>query len=199
MNAPAASTDPAPDRLLAILRSKSVFFGDFVLSSGARSPYYFDCRLTTLDPEGAILTGQAVWRVIESESAAQGRPYASVGGLTMGADPVSLATAMASFRAGAKPPLGAFVVRKAPKGHGQTRLIEGNFTPGSWVVVVDDVVTTGESTVKAIEAVVAAGGLVGLAVALLDREAGARERIEALGTPFRALYTKRDVLPAGMG
>lgn len=189
---------PDRDRLLEILKRKSVAFGDFVLSSGARSPYYFDCRLTTLDPEGAWLVGSEVWRIIREESAARGVAFDAVGGLTMGADPVALAAGMVSQREGGAKPLGVFVVRKTPKTHGQTKLIEGGFTPGRTVVVVDDVITTGDSTLKAIEAVRDAGGVVGLAVALLDREQGGPERIAAAGVPFRAVFRKRDVLPASM-
>jgi orotate phosphoribosyltransferase len=184
-------------RLLDILRKKSVFFGDFILSSGARSNFYFDCRLTTLDAEAAGLVGCEVWAIIEAEAAARGVAFGAVGGLTMGADPVALATGMASFQSSPERPLGVFVVRKTPKSHGQTKLIEGGFAEGQTVVVVDDVITTGDSTLKAIEAVRAAGGHVGLAVALLDREQGGAERVEAAGVPFRSVFKKRDVLPEG--
>jgi orotate phosphoribosyltransferase len=165
-------------KLLRLLQAKSVFYGDFLLSSGAKSSYYIDCRLTTLDPEGAWLIGEVMYDLIKTEAKGQGHPVDGVGGLTMGADPISLAVSMQSFKDNPGRPLNCFVVRKSPKAHGQTKLIEGNFKKGDRVVVIDDVVTTGESTLKAIQAVEDAGGVVAFVAVLVDRQQGGRENIE---------------------
>src|SRR5688572_27619362 len=117
----------ARSRLEALLRAKSVFHGDFTLSSGAKSRYYLDCRLTTLDAEGALLVGQVMYTLIEAEARRRQLQVQAIGGLTMGADPIALATAMHSYRENPNQPLRCFLVRKTPKAHGQARLIEGNF------------------------------------------------------------------------
>ncbi len=184
----------AKARLLQILRSKSVFHGDFTLASGAKSTYYIDCRLTTLDAEGAGLVGQVIATLIAEKSKALGVSVKGVGGLTMGADPIALATAMHSFAVNPSAPLQAFVVRKNPKTHGQTKLIEGNFKAGDKVVVIDDVVTKGDSTITAIEAVKREGGEVAFVVVLVDRQQGGREKIEALGYQVVPAFTKDDLL-----
>lgn len=184
----------AKARLLKILRQKSVFFGDFTLASGAKSNYYIDCRLTTLDSEGAALVGQVVYSLISQRARELNLKPTGVGGLTMGADPIALATGMHSFREDPSAPLQPFVVRKAPKSHGQTKLIEGNFKAGDTVVVIDDVVTKGDSTIAAIEAVKREGGIVAFVVVLVDRQQGGREKIEALGYSVVSAYTKEDLL-----
>ena len=184
----------ARSRLLSLLRKKSVFHGDFVLSSGAKSSYYVDCKLTTLDPEGAWLTGQVMRSLIQSEAAAGGVAIQAVGGLTLGADPIALAVGMCSFREKDTPGLQTFIVRKTPKGHGQAKLIEGNFKPGDTVMVVDDVVTSGNSTITAINAVVQEGGKVAFAAVLVDRQEGGREKIEAMGYPLLALFQRDELL-----
>lgn len=183
--------------LLQILKKNSVFHGDFALSSGGRSSYYIDCRLTTLNPEGANAVGELLYRVIRAEASRRKVHIDSVGGLTMGADPVALSVGLASFRHAPANVLQVFTVRKAPKAHGQTKLIEGNFKPGHRVVVVDDVVTRGDSTLKAIEAVRAAGGAVEFAAVLVDREEGGRQNIESQGVSLLSLFTKTDLLDAG--
>ena len=188
------SFSEAKARLLEILRKKSVFYGDFTLASGARSNYYIDCRLTTLDSEAAWLVGQVLYTLIKERAEQLGITVTGVGGLTMGADPIALATGMHSFRENPSSPLQAFVVRKAPKSHGQTRLIEGNFKAGDKIVVIDDVVTKGDSTVAAIEAVRREGGEVVFVVVLVDRQQGGREKIENLGHPVVAVFTKEDLL-----
>src|SRR5882762_9450986 len=146
--------------LLELLKKKSVFHGDFTLASGGKSKFYVDCKLTTLDPRGAWLAGQCMHELIRRQEATLGVHIQSVGGLTMGADPIALATGIYSFVAKDKQPLQTFSVRKTPKSHGQTKLIEGNFKSGDTVVVIDDVVTRGESTLKAISAVEKEGGKV---------------------------------------
>lgn len=184
----------AKERLLAILKKKSVFHGDFVLASGQRSNYYVDCRLTTLDPEGATLVGQVLYSLIEDYVAKTGARVDAVGGLTMGADPISLAIGMRSFQQRPSVPLKCFVVRKEPKGHGQGKQIEGNFAPGDSVVVIDDVVTKGDSTLKAVDAVEKEGGKVAFVVVLVDRQQGGRAKIEERGYKVVSAFTKDDLL-----
>jgi orotate phosphoribosyltransferase len=176
--------------LLAKLKQKSVSFGDFLLSSGGRSSFYIDCRLTTLDPEGAVLVGRVLNAMIQREIAESGAPVKAVGGLTMGADPVALAIGMASFTEASPQLLQVFSVRKAPKGHGQTKLIEGNFNPGESVVVLDDVVTRGDSTLRAIESIEQAGGKVAFVAVLVDREEGGGDKIRALGHKVLAAFRR---------
>jgi orotate phosphoribosyltransferase len=188
------SFDTLRAELLALLRAKSVFYGDFTLSSGRKSNYYIDCRLTTLDGRGAWLIGQLMRALVRREEKSRNLRINAVGGLTLGADPVALATGMVSCQAGDAEPLRVFCVRKAPKGHGQTRLIEGNFKPGDTVAVVDDVVTSGDSTITAINAVVKEGGRVAFAAVLVDRQEGGREKIEALGCPLLSLFQRDELL-----
>jgi len=183
---------PSRAELLELLKKKSVFHGEFTLASGARSSYYIDCRLTTFDPRGATLVGQLMHDLIRKEADRRGLEIDAVGGLTMGADPVALATAMASL-ASARP-LQCFAVRKAPKGHGQTKLVEGNFKKGDTVVVIDDVVTRGESTITAINAVLNEGGKVAFIATLVDRQEGGRDKIEAMGYPVVSLFKRDDIL-----
>jgi orotate phosphoribosyltransferase len=188
------SLSAARARLLSFLRAKSIFHGDFLLSSGARSSYYIDCRLTTLDPEGAWLVGQVMHGLIKAEAASRDLQINSIGGLTMGADPIALATAMFSVSANEAPPWQTFVVRKTPKGHGQTKLIEGNFKAGDTVVVIDDVITKGDSTLKAIEAVEKEGGKVAFAAVLVDRQEGGRQKIEQSGHRVFAAFTRDELI-----
>jgi orotate phosphoribosyltransferase len=182
--------DSTRARLLARLKEKSVFFGDFLLSSGGRSSFYIDCRLTTLDAEGACLVGRVMNTLIQREIAATGTPVVGVGGLTMGADPVALAIGMSSWMESSPVVLKVFSVRKAPKAHGQTKLIEGNFSTGDSVVVLDDVVTRGDSTLKAIESVEQAGGKVAFVAVLVDREEGGADKIRALGHKVIAAFKR---------
>ncbi len=190
------TSDSAQDLLLAKLRQKSVFFGDFTLASGAKSNYYIDCRLTTLDAEGACLVGQAMYGMIREEIERSGAKPVAVGGLTMGADPISVAIGMNSWMQNPSAPLQIFSVRKAPKAHGQTKLIEGNFKSGDSVVIVEDTVTSGDSTLKAIDAVEQAGGKVAMVAVLADRCQGGVEKIASRGYKVLALF-KKDQLLAG--
>jgi orotate phosphoribosyltransferase len=189
-------TDPTKSQLLALLKKKSVFHGDFVLSSGAHSKYYIDCRLTTFDAQGAWLVGKAMHDLIRGAERSIGARVAGVGGLTMGADPIALAVGMISFQQDASNPLKVFAVRKSQKAHGQTKLIEGNFHEGDEVVVIDDVITKGESTLKAIDAVIQAQGKIAFVAVLVDREEGGRQNIEARGYKVFPLFTKEDLLGA---
>ena len=182
--------DADRQKLLAKLKEKSVFFGDFLLSSGGRSSFYIDCRLTTLDPEGACLVGKVMNAMIQREIAESGAAVVGVGGLTMGADPVALAIGMTSWMESSPKLLKVFSVRKATKAHGQTKLIEGGFTEGDTVVVLDDVVTRGDSTLRAIESVEAAGGKVAFVAVLVDREEGGGDKIRALGHKVIAAFRR---------
>ncbi len=181
--------------LLTILATKSFRLGDFTLASGKKSDYYIDCRTTTLDAEGGRLTGLVLAALIREHV-----PDAeAVGGLTMGADPVvsNVASASAWWRLehpGARV-VDGFLVRKAEKTHGTGRLIEGFLKPGAGVVVVDDVCTTGGSTITAINAVRSAGMEVAAVMCLVDREQGGRAAIEeaAAIAPFFAMFTANDV------
>lgn len=174
-----------PDRtaLEQLLLQRSVRRGDFVLASGLHSNYYIDCRLTTMSAAGLALIGRVGLAAIRLA----GWSPRSVGGLTMGADPVAYAIAAAS--AGDPPVIDAFSVRKEAKSHGTGRLIEGNFEPGNSVVVIEDVITSGGSALRAIEAVTGAGGHVLGVLAIVDREQGGRAKIEALGKRVVALTT----------
>jgi orotate phosphoribosyltransferase len=175
-------------RLAALLRERSVLHGDFVLASGRRSPHYVDCRRTTMHAEGLLLIGELGLAAITSA----GWDPAAVGGLTLGADPVAYAIARASV---ATPrPLHAFTVRKAAKSHGALRRIEGCFEPGTAVVVVEDVVTTGASALEAASVLAEAGATVRGVLAVVDRQEGGREAIEQAGHPVRALLTLQELL-----
>jgi orotate phosphoribosyltransferase len=187
------NTDNVRAELLALLKRQSVFHGDFTLASGAKSSVYIDCRLTTFHPQGAWLVGESMYQLIRKTAQEKEVQIDAVGGLTMGADPVALAVGMFSFRDSR--PLNVFSVRKEPKAHGQTKLIEGNFKSGNTVVVIDDVITRGESTLKAIDAVEKEGGKIAFVAALVDRAEGGRQRIEGKGYPVVSLFTKEDLLP----
>jgi orotate phosphoribosyltransferase len=163
------------ESLRRLLLERSVQQGEFVLASGRRSSYYIDCRRTTMSGEGMVLIGRLGLAAIQQ---ARWQP-AAVGGLTMGADPVAYAIAAASYKDG--PTINAFSVRKQEKQHGTGRLIEGNFEAGDAVVVVEDVITTGDSAVKAVAAVRHAGGRVLGVLAVVDREEGGKRALESQG------------------
>jgi len=171
------------DQLVRLLREKAYREGDFTLSSGKRASFYIDARQVTYDPAGAALVGEWVFELIRD------RNVQAVGGLTLGADPIALATALTSHLRGASIP--AFVVRKVPKGHGLKRSIEGpTLQPGMRVAVVEDVVTSGGSALEAIARVrEEAGCEIALVACLVDREEGGREAIEAQGCRLHALCT----------
>lgn len=175
------------ESLRRLLLERSVQRGDFTLASGRKSSYYIDCRPSTMSAEGLVLIGRMGWRAVE---AAGWRP-AGVGGLTMGADPVACAIAAASFASST--PVDAFSVRKQTKEHGTGRLIEGNFQAGDAVVIVEDVITSGESARKAIAAVEQAGGRVLGVLAVVDRQQGGKRFLEAQGHTVVALATVGDL------
>jgi orotate phosphoribosyltransferase len=183
-------------QLLSILARTSFRLGQFKLSSGGTSDYYIDCRTTTLHAEGGRLTGHAVLELLEERQV----DAEAVGGLTMGADPIvsNVATASA-WRALSRPGaplLHGFLVRKAEKAHGTGRRIEGFCREGARVVIVDDVCTTGASTINAIEAATEAGMTVAAVVCIVEREeANGRFAVEAAagGAPFLRLFTATQV------
>ncbi|HEX8361232.1 MAG TPA: orotate phosphoribosyltransferase [Longimicrobium sp.] len=176
------------ERLVALLLERSFRVGDFVLSSGARSRFYIDCRTTTTHAEGQAVVGRLGLAALRDAGL---RPDA-VGGLTLGADPVAYSIAHASWIAG--DPVNSFTVRKEPKAHGTGKRVEGCFQSGDRVVVVEDVITTGGSALKAIEAVEAEGGQVMAVLSLVDREEGGREAIEARGYPVHTLVGVGELL-----
>ncbi len=173
-------------KLLEVLAEKSFRLGEFKLSSGGTSDYYIDCRVTTLDAKGAQLTGE----VFLEEIRKQGWNPDAIGGLTMGADPIVVSVAVVSGK------LSGFLVRKSEKQHGTGQRIEGFREKGAKVVIVDDVCTTGASTVQAIEAAQEFGHEVIGVMCLVEREeAHGRNSVEkaAKGAPFISIFTANDV------
>jgi orotate phosphoribosyltransferase len=179
------------DRLLELLRTLSFEKRKVILASGRESDFYVDCKRTALTAEGHVLVGRCLFEKVRAV-----KPLVrGVGGLTLGADPIASAIALTSFLQG--DPVDAFIVRKEPKGHGTGQWIEGRKTipDGSRVVVIEDVVTTGGSALKAIERCRAENLVPVACVALVDRLEGGREAIEAAGVPLDALFTRKDFLP----
>ena len=176
-----------PDRaeLVEHIKNLAVVHGRVTLASGKEADYYVDLRRVTLDGAAAPLVGRVMRELCADWS------FEAVGGLTLGADPVATAMLHAAAADGGR--LDAFVVRKSAKGHGMQRQIEGTPVAGRRVLVVEDTSTTGGSVMTAVDAVREAGGdIVGVAV-IVDRDTGARERIEAEGLPYRAAFTLADL------
>jgi orotate phosphoribosyltransferase len=183
-------------QLLSLLARTSFKLGQFKLSSGGASDYYIDCRTTTLHAEGGRLTGHAILDLLEANKV----DAEAVGGLTLGADPivsnVATASAWRALERPGTPLLHGFLVRKAEKTHGTGRRIEGFCRDGARVVIVDDVCTTGASTIAAIEAAREAGMTVAAVICIVEREeANGRPAVEAAaaGAPFLSLFTANDV------
>jgi len=174
-------------RLRDLLLERSVTRGEFVLASGRRSSFYIDARRTTTSGEGLALIGPLALERL----AARGWAPDLVGGLTLGADPVAYAIAVAANAGGRT--LDAFAVRKQAKSHGTGKRIEGCFAPGRTVVVVEDVITTGQSAQEAIRAVEGEGGRVLGVLAVVDREEGGREALERAGYAVEALVTATEL------
>ena len=190
-------------KLLDILIERSVRRGEFTLASGAKSDLYVNCKLTALDPAAALLIGAVGWELIQQTAAEHDTRVDAVGGLTMGADPIALSIGIAAQLEDPGSRLQTFTVRKAAKEHGTKKLIEGNFAEGNTVVVIDDVVTTGGSTLQAIDTLEAAGAKVAFVLALVDRQEGGRENIERRGYKVVSIFNRADVLgkaphPAGL-
>jgi orotate phosphoribosyltransferase len=176
-------------RLLELLRTTAFQEREVVLSSGKTSNFYIDCKQVSLDAEGACLIGELFHALINDLA-----PHAvAVGGLTLGADPLATATSVVSFQRGR--PRQAFLVRKEAKGHGTNQWLESTkLAAGAPVVIVEDVVTTGAATLKAIERARLAGLEVVHAIGLVDRLEGGREAVTA-HVPLTTLFTRRDFLP----
>lgn len=170
----------AVDRLLELALDRGALkYGDFTLTSGKKSSYYFDGRLLSLDPEGAYLIGQVLLPVLREAG------VNAVGGPTLGADPIVTAVALSSHLQG--DPIPAFIVRKEAKGHGMGRAVEGPLAPGSRVAIIDDTCTTGGSLFSAIEAAEASQCTVVKVVALLDRHEGGGDELRRRGYDFVAI------------
>ena len=183
----------ARDQLLNLLAKNSFRLGDFTLASGMKSDYYIDCRTTTLHAKGAELTGRVFLELFRQ----QGWHPQAVGGLTMGADPIVVAAAVISAQAGT--PIHGFLVRKSEKTHGMGRRIEGFQEKGAQVVIVDDVCTTGGSTIQAIRAAREFGfKVIGVACLVEREEAKGRLEVEKAAAPaaFISVFTASEVKAA---
>lgn len=172
-------------RLLELLRTQALTIGPTVLSTGQESNYYVDAKLVTLSPEGANLTAKVLLAMLKGDQ------IDALGGPSMGADPILGAVAALSQEEGR--PLPTFIVRKEPKKHGKRKLIEGPLKEGSKVAVVDDVVTTGASLLRAIKAVEEMGCQVVRAIALIDRQEGGREALAREGHELVSVFTAEEL------
>ncbi|GAB4301700.1 MAG: orotate phosphoribosyltransferase [Desulfuromonadia bacterium] len=177
------------ERLKEIILQLSYEKRRVILASGRESDFYFDGKQTTLHAEGGILTGRLFYEKVKLFDRVQG-----VGGITLGADPIATATSIAAYLEGN--PIHAFIIRKEPKGHGTGQWLEGrkNLPPGSRVVIVEDVVTTGGSSMKAVRRAEEEGLVVLGIVALVDREEGGRENIEREGYRLESIFVKSELV-----
>lgn len=177
-------------RLARLLVEKSYREGDFTLTSGRKSDYYFDCKQTALDAEGSWLLGNLFNEVLKDVD------IVGVGGMTLGADPLISATTVISHEKGR--PLAGFIVRKQSKGHGTDQFVEGlaNFKPGDKVAMLEDVVTTGGSLLKACERVKAAGLDIVAVCTVLDREEGGRQAVRDAGYDLISIFTRAELVAA---
>ncbi len=176
-------------RLVELVYEKAFKYSEepiFKLVSGRMSNYYFDCKAVTLHPEGMYLIGNLIFDMIKDSN------VKGIGGLTLGADPIANAVAYTSYLKGK--PIEAFVVRKTAKAHGTMQWIEGNVEKGDRVVIVDDVITTGKSTIEAINKAKEAGLEIVTVIALVDRQENGRENVEALGYKLEAIVTREEVI-----
>ncbi|PLX77994.1 MAG: orotate phosphoribosyltransferase [Desulfuromonas sp.] len=176
--------------LMDIIRELSYEEREVTLASGRKSNFYFDGKQTTLHAKGGLLVGKAFWDVVKSFDG----PIDGVGGLTLGADPIATATSIAAALDGES--VHAFIIRKEPKGHGTGQWLEGrkNLKPGSRVVIVEDVTTTGGSSMKAVERAQEEGLEVLGIVTLVDRQEGAQENITEAGQVLKPVFTKEEVV-----
>ena len=181
------------DRLRDLLVARSVRLGDFTLASGAKSRYYIDARTTTMSAEGQRLVGLVAYETIRGS----GLRVSHVGGLTLGADPVAYAIAHRSALEGS--PLDAFTVRKRAKDHGTGQRIEGGLPPNAKCLIVEDTITTGKSTLEAVEAVRSHGAAIAGVFALVNRSAGAEAFYEGQGLPLLSLFTGDELLKVAGG
>jgi orotate phosphoribosyltransferase len=180
-------TENYRERLKDLLRRKSIVRGKFILASGKTSTYYIDCKLTTLDPEGAVLVGHTVLDTLKAENIHAD----AIGGPPIGAHPIVTAVAAVSHLRGK--PLPAFLIRKEAKSHGLEKQIEGPVKAGARVVIIDDVCTSGGSTVQALEAVKNAGLEIVAVMSLVDREQGGSEKLRQQYR-YLPIFTAREIL-----
>ncbi|MCF6148362.1 MAG: orotate phosphoribosyltransferase [Candidatus Kuenenia sp.] len=183
--------DDARKELLQIIIERSFKYNEkpvFKLTSGKTSNYYINCKATTLNPASMLLIGHLIYEKIRQLD------VNAIGGLTHGADPIAFSTAMVSAMKGRN--IQAFVIRKEAKSHGLMKLIEGNVSEGDKVVIVDDVVTTGGSTIQAIDRAREHKLEIVKAIALVDRQEGGRENIEKKDVVFESLYTRDELIEA---
>jgi orotate phosphoribosyltransferase len=176
-------------RLIELIIEKAFKYSDepvFKLVSGRMSNYYFNCKAVSLYPEGMYLIGNLIFDLIKDMD------IKGIGGLTLGADPIAYAVAYTSYFKGK--PIEAFVVRKTAKSHGLMKWIEGNVKKGERVVIVDDVITTGKSTIEAINMAKEEGLEIAKVIALIDRQEGGREAVEASGYKLDSIITKDEVM-----
>lgn len=176
-------------RLIELIIDKAFKYSEepvFKLVSGRMSNYYFNCKTITLHPEGMHLVGSIIYDMIHDSCPA------GIGGLTLGADPIANAVAYTSYLKGS--PIEAFVIRKTAKAHGTMQWIEGNVKAGDRVIIVDDVITTGKSTIEAIGRAREANLDIIKVIAMIDRLEGGRENIEALGLAVEAVVTREEVM-----
>ena len=177
------------ERLGEIILERSFKYSDnppFTLASGRLSNYYFNCKPTTLDPEGMNLIGSVIFDMVKNSS------ITAAGGLTLGADPIANALSVISYQKGK--PIKSFIVRKDVKDHGTKSAIEGNVKAGDRVLILDDVITTGGSTITAIEQARKAGLVVDGVIALVDREEGGRENIQKHVENIRSVLTRTEIM-----
>ncbi len=182
------------ERLRTLIRERSYREGDFTLASGKKSKFYIDMKATTLAPEGAFLIGRLACALIRLKFP---NGVDAVGGLTMGADPIATSVSLAAYAQGENWP--AFIVRKEAKGHGTGRYVEGreNLKPGAKVIVLEDVVTTGGSSLKAIERLRAEGYEPVAVLTVVDREEGGAACFSGAGVPLYSLLTISDLRSSG--
>lgn len=178
------------ERLFQILRDVSYEEREVVLASGRRSSFYIDARNTALHPEGNVLCGHLLFRLLRAD----GPEFQAVAGPSIGADPLVAAVAAESFRYSSGDPVPGLMVRKEPKGYGTGQLVEGmkNVRPGARVALIEDVLTTGGSTLRTAEALHQAGLVPVRVVVLVDREEGGRAAVESTGLHVSALFTRSD-------
>jgi orotate phosphoribosyltransferase len=178
-------------RLAGLLLALSYKEGDFTLTSGKKSDYYFDCKQTALHPEGGYLIGRLFVEMLKNYE------VKGVGGMTLGADPLVTGVTVVSHLEGR--PMPGFIIRKQAKGHGTGQYLEGlaNFSRGDRVVLLEDVCTTGGTLLTAAERVRDAGLEIAGVLAVLDREEGGRERLKAAGLELEAIFTRKALLSAG--
>lgn len=172
--------------LAALIRERALRFGDFTLASGKKAKYYLDCKQVTLDPRGARLVGEGILELLGS----YGNMPQAIGGMAIGADPITAAVVTMSDLRGT--PLIGFMIRKDPKGHGTNQYVEGPVQPGQEVAIVEDVVTTGGSSLAAIERAEAFGLKVVRVIGIVDRMEGGAEAFAQKGYPFAALFSIQD-------